>query len=170
MTPDRGGSPAGAGSSLVRPRLKVADLPANVGKELGISRWIVVTMEEIAAFAEATGDRQWIHVDVERASTGPFGGPVAHGFLVLTAVARLFPQILEITDRSMSVNYGTERVRFMSPVLAGSSVRLRGVLSGVEERPDDAKLLRISAKLDLAGSEEPAATAELLFLVSPGPS
>ena len=93
-----------------------------VGQHLGHSDWVTVTQDQVNLFAEATGDAQWIHVDVDRATAeSPFGGPVAHGFLTLSLLPRLMPQILEITGFRMGVNYGTEKVRFPSPVPVGTA-------------------------------------------------
>ncbi|MGY5889180.1 MaoC family dehydratase [Geodermatophilus arenarius] len=101
-----------------------------VGRHLGHSDWVEVTQEQVQQFADATGDHQWIHVDVERAKKeSPFGGPVAHGYLTLSLVPSLLPQIVEITGFRMGVNYGTEKVRFPSPVPVGSRVRAGATLA-----------------------------------------
>jgi acyl dehydratase len=151
----------------VRTRLTVAELPDHVGDALGPSDWIGIDFETVQSFADATGDDQWIHVDIERATIGPFGAPIAQGFLLLTVIAKLFPGILEVTDRAMSVNYGTDRVHFMAPVRVGSEVRLTGTLSGVHVRSDGSSLLSVSTTLELRGADEPAAVASLLFVVRP---
>ena len=112
----------------------MAELPGLVGTELGTSDWHEVTQEHVNLFAEATGDHQWIHVDVERAKAeSPFGGPIAHGYLTLSLLAPLSPQVLVVSDTVMGVNYGLNKVRFPSPVPVGSKVRLTATLKSVEE-------------------------------------
>jgi len=148
-------------------KLTVAELSEHVGDLLGTSEWIFIGRDDVVKFADATGDQQWIHIDAERAAAGPFGAPIAHGYLLLTVIAKLFPQVLEVTDRSMSVNYGTDRVRFVSPVRVGSSVRLTGTLTAVDNRPDGNALIHVATTLELQDSDEPAAVAEILFMVRP---
>ncbi|MCO7191443.1 MaoC family dehydratase [Pseudonocardia sp. McavD-2-B] len=104
-----------------------------LGEELGRSDLHEITQEAVDTFADATGDHQWIHVDPERAKDGPFGGTIAHGYLTLSLVPRLLPEILEITGFSLVVNYGCEKVRFPSPVPVGSTVRATAVLDEVTE-------------------------------------
>ena len=103
----------------------LAELPALVGQEVAVSDWITITQEQVNLFAQATGDHQWIHVDVERARAGPFGAPIAHGFLTLSLIPRFFESALEIRGTRMGVNYGLNRVRFTSPVPVGSRLRAR---------------------------------------------
>ena len=102
----------------------VAGLKAAVGEHLGYSEYIEISQERVNQFAEATGDFQWIHVDVERAKSGPFGGPIAHGYLTLSLGPMLYPTVVRIEGFSMGVNYGANKVRFPSPVPVGSKVRL----------------------------------------------
>ena len=109
----------------------IRELP--LGAELGRSDLHEITQEAVDKFADATGDHQWIHVDPEQAKAGPFGGTIAHGYLTLSLVPRLLPEILEITGFSLVVNYGCEKVRFPSPVPVGSKVRATAVLDGVTE-------------------------------------
>jgi acyl dehydratase len=104
-----------------------------VGMELGTSDWLEITQERVDQFADATGDHQWIHVDPERAKAGPFGGPIAHGYLTLSLSNALLPEIVEVRGISMGVNYGVGKVRFPSPVLVGSRIRASAVLDAVEE-------------------------------------
>ena len=99
------------------------DLVGMVGQPVATSDWILVTQEAVNQFAEATGDHQWIHVDVERAKAGPFGAPIAHGFLTLSLIPQFFDSALHIADVRMGVNYGLNRVRFVSPVPVGSRLR-----------------------------------------------
>ena len=116
-----------------------ADLARAVGSELGVSDWLTIDQDRINLFADATGDHQWIHVDPDRAASGPFGSAIAHGYLTLSLVNYFLPQIVEVQGISMGVNYGTEKVRFPAPVTVGSSVRGRGVLSDVKEIPGGAQ-------------------------------
>src|SRR3979490_1509807 len=113
---------------------RAADLKAYEGKEIGVSDWFTVTQEQIDKFADATGDHQWIHVDVERAKREmPGGKTIAHGFLTLSLIAGLAHQTHDIPQRSRGINYGSDRVRFTAPVPSGSRVRLRQTLTKVEE-------------------------------------
>jgi acyl dehydratase len=112
----------------------MAELPELVGTELGSSDWYEVTQERVNQFAEATGDHQWIHIDIDRAKKeSPFGGPIAHGFLTLSLVVPLVAQVLTVTDQKMGVNYGLNKVRFPAPVPVGSKVRASVRLESVEE-------------------------------------
>jgi len=105
--------------------LRIQDIEARLGQELAVSPWYEVPQQRIDAFAEATEDRQWIHVDPERARSGPFGSTVAHGFLTLSLLPRLAADALALADRKMGVNYGLDRLRFTAPVPAGSRIRAR---------------------------------------------
>ena len=102
----------------------IEGLKAAVGQDLGTSGWVEVTQDQVNRFADATGDQQWIHVDVERAKAGPFGGPIAHGYLTLSLAPVLLPEVLQVSGISMGVNYGCNKVRFPSPVPVGSKLRL----------------------------------------------
>src|SRR4051812_12087849 len=113
----------------------LADLPGLVGQELAVSGWSTVTQEQVNQFAEATGDHQWIHVDVERAKAGPFGAPIAHGFLTLSLIPKLVESCIEIRGTRMGVNYGLNKVRFPSPVPVGS--RLRAAVKLLQCEPVD---------------------------------
>ena len=110
----------------------LAELAALAGSDVAESDWITVTQDQVNQFAEATGDRQWIHVDVERATAGPFGAPVAHGFLTLSLLPRFFASALRVDEARMGVNYGLNRVRFPSPVPVGSRLRARIALAASE--------------------------------------
>lgn len=127
--------PSSRADNPVRILTGVDEIVAAVGEELGVSEFVVVDQKRIDTFADATGDHQWIHVDVDRANAGPYGAPIAHGFLTLS----MLPQLAETTYRfdgfAMKVNYGLDRVRFPHPVPAGSRVRLRATLSSVEQTP-----------------------------------
>jgi acyl dehydratase len=105
---------------------------AAVGRHLGFSDWVEVTQDQVNRFADATGDHQWIHVDVERARNGPFGGPIAHGYLTLSLSNLLLPQVVEVRGFSLGVNYGTNKVRFPAPVPVGSKLRAGVELTAVD--------------------------------------
>ena len=112
----------------------IAELPSLKGKELGTSDWIEITQERVNTFADATGDHQWIHIDVERAKAeSPFGGPIAHGYLTLSLIIPMYSEVLVVSDAKMGVNYGLNKVRFPAPVPVGSKVRARVTLKDVEE-------------------------------------
>ena len=98
-------------------------MKAAVGEHLGYSDWLEITQERVNKFAEATGDYQWIHVDVERAKDGPFGGPIAHGYLTLSLASFFLPQIARYEGFALAVNYGVDKVRFLAPVLVGTRIR-----------------------------------------------
>ena len=111
----------------------IDELKGLVGRDLGHSEWLEITQERVNTFADATGDHQWIHVDVERAKAGPFGGPIAHGYLTLSLVIPLFGELLKIEGVKMGVNYGLEKVRFPHPVPVGSKIRLNAKVVSVED-------------------------------------
>lgn len=137
-----------------------ADLPTHVGDLLGPTDWISVEQDRIVQFADATGDHQWIHVDVERANAeSPFGGPIAHGYLTL-ALANLFlPQLLVVDEFSMGVNVGLEKVRFPTPVPAGARIRATGeVVSAAEAGEGVQVVVRIT--IEVEGSTKPACVAD----------
>jgi acyl dehydratase len=138
---------------------RLEDLRAQVGQDLGVSPWLVLDQARIDHFAEATGDRQWIHVDPVRAAAGPFGSTVAHGFLTLALMPELADGAFEIGDVRMGVNYGLNRVRFPAPVPAGSRLRGHFRLLAFEPLPGGAQLT-IEATLALEGSDKPACVAE----------
>ena len=138
---------------------KLAELQALVGHELGSSDWLTVAQSRIDQFAQATGDHQWIHVDPVRAAAGPFGAPVAHGFLTLSLLPVLFETGFAIADVRMGVNYGLNRVRFMTPVRVGS--RLRGHFKLLAFEPlDGGAQLTVQATIELEGEGKPACVAE----------
>lgn len=134
-----------------------------VGEELGPTGWLEVTQERIDAFAHATGDRQWIHVDPARAADGPFGTTIAHGYLTLSLCAPLVAEALAgLRSESMSINYGTNRVRFPSPVPAGSRIRARVAVAAVEEVPGGEQAVLVTT-VEREGSEKPACVAEIVL-------
>ena len=138
----------------------LAELPGLVGTELGTSDWYEVTQEHVNQFAEATGDHQWIHVDVERAKAeSPFGGPIAHGYLTLSLLAPLVEQVFAVSDAAMGVNYGLNKVRFPAPVPVGSKVRARVTLKDVEEVAGGLQNT-LAVTIEREGGEKPVCIAE----------
>ena len=134
-----------------------------VGQHLGHSDWVEITQEQVQQFADATGDHQWIHVDVERAKKeSPFGGPIAHGYLTLSLIPSLLPQILDITGFRMGVNYGTEKVRFPSPVPVGSRVRAGAALASAT--PFDGGIqMNLDVTIEVEGASKPAMVATVVY-------
>ena len=137
----------------------LADLAALAGHEIGSSDWLLIEQSRIDRFAEATGDRQWIHIDPVRATAGPFGAPIAHGFLTLSLLPMMFESAFVVTDVRMGVNYGLNRVRFVSPVRVGNRVRGCFKLLGFEPLEGGAQLT-VQATIELEGSAKPACVAE----------
>jgi acyl dehydratase len=140
------------------------ELKAAEGEELGVSGWHEVSQEDIDAFAEATGDHQWIHVDPERAAQGPFGTTVAHGYLSLSLLPWLLGTMLTVSDARMGINYGIEKIRFTAPVPSGSQVRLKGVVRGAERRGEGV-LYRVGVEVEIEGADKPALVGEVVYLV-----
>jgi acyl dehydratase len=140
----------------------LAELSALVGQEVAVSDWITITQEQINRFADATGDHQWIHVDVERAKTGPFGAPIAHGFLTLSLIPKFFQTSFTIRNSGMGVNYGLNKVRFTAPVPVGS--RLRGHLKLLACEPIEKDGIQMTwlVTVEREGSERPVCIAESL--------
>ena len=136
------------------------DLAACVGQEVAVSDWITITQEQVKLFAEATGDHQWIHVDVEKAKAGPFGGPIAHGFLTLSLLPRIYETAMSVVESRMGVNYGLNRVRFMAPVPVGGRVRGRMKLLTSEAIPNDGLQMTWETTIELEGAAKPACVAE----------
>jgi acyl dehydratase len=136
------------------------DLADCVGQEVAVSDWITVTQEQVNRFADATGDHQWIHVDVERAKAGPFGGPIAHGFLTLSMLPKFYEAAFEVTESRMGVNYGLNRVRFMAPVPVGGRLRGRMKLLTAEPIANDGLQMTWETTIELEGSPKPACVAE----------
>src|SRR5205807_5480717 len=133
----------------------IEELKSKVGEHLGYSDWHQVTQDQVNLFADATGDHQWIHVDVERAKKGPFGGPIAHGYLTLSLGPTLLPEILRVEGISMGVNYGCNKVRFPSPVPVGAKVRLGASLVGLEDVAGGAQAT-VALTFEVEGQEKPA--------------
>ena len=149
--------------------LTLAGLSDRVGQELGVSVWVTIDQPRIDTFASCTGDRQWIHVDVERAKReSPFRGPIAHGYLALAMVAPLSMEVGVIPrDAAAGLNYGIDKVRFLAPVPVGARVRLRVVLVGIEPREGGQVVMKTLNTMEVEGSEKPALIAETLALLIP---
>lgn len=137
-------------------------LKALVGEHLGYSPYVEITQEQVNTFAEATGDHQWIHVDVDKATAGPFGGPIAHGYLTLSLGPMLSPQIFGVSDISMGVNYGAGKVRFPSPVPVGSQLRLGVTLQSVDDVAGGAQVT-MEFVFEIEGATKPSCVAEVIF-------
>ena len=139
---------------------------ARIGDEIGVSGWLAMDQERITAFAEATEDRQFIHVDPDAAARTPFGGTVAHGFLSLSMLSRMAAEAMLVPDSmKMAVNYGLDRVRFITPVRAGKRIRGRFTLDSVEEKAPGQILMRHTVTVEIEGEDRPALTAQWLGLL-----
>jgi acyl dehydratase len=132
------------------------------GADLGPSDWIQISQERVNTFAEATDDRQWIHVDVERAGGGPFGGTIAHGYLTLAMVIPLWTELLQINGIAMAVNYGLNRVRFPAPVPVGSDIRLRARVTAADDVPNGVQLT-VDLTVETSHGDKPAVVAQALY-------
>ena len=141
---------------------RLADLPALAGQEVAVTDWLTITQEQVDLFAQATHDHQWIHVDPVRARSGPFGAPIAHGFLTLSLLSRFFEMAFEIRDVRMSVNYGLNKVRFPLPVPVGSRLRARLTLQACDPVDDGGMQLTWRVTVEREGSDKPACVAESL--------
>ena len=140
----------------------IDELKTLVGEHLGYSDYVEVTQEQVNTFADATGDHQWIHVDVERAKEGPFGGPIAHGYLTLSLGPSLSPQIFGVSGISMGVNYGAGKIRFPSPVPVGSKLRLGAKLLSVDDVAGGVQVTMEFA-FEVEGAPKPSCVAEVIF-------
>jgi acyl dehydratase len=140
----------------------IDELKTLVGEHLGYSDYLEITQDRVNTFADATGDHQWIHVDVERAKQGPFGGPIAHGYLTLSLGPALAPQIFGMTGISMGVNYGAGKVRFPAPVPVGSRLRLGATLISVDDVAGGAQVV-MEFVYEVEGAAKPSCVAEVIF-------
>ena len=138
------------------------ELLGAVGQKLGASDWLAIDQARIDQFASATGDHQWIHVDPERARSGPFGGTIAHGYLTLSLVNAFLPQLIEVRGIAMGVNYGCEKVRFPAPVRTGSRVRGVGEIVAVEDVKGGAVQVTVRVSVEIEGSERPACVVDTI--------
>ncbi len=147
----------------------IEQLQAAVGQSLGPTDWISIEQSRVDAFADATGDHQWIHVDVERARQGPFGGTIAHGYLTLSLCSLFLPQLMRVDIAGMGINYGLDRVRFPAPVRVGSRIRGRGEIVSVTPVAGGIQVV-VRVSIEVEGSERPACVADTIsrFIVAGG--
>ena len=145
----------------------IDELKSLVGEHLGYSSYVEITQEQVDQFAEATGDHQWIHVDVERAKAGPFGGPIAHGYLTLSLIAGRFFEVLELQGFAMVINYGANKVRFPSPLKEGDRYRLSMDLGDVTEKAKGWHEALFKCAIQIEGSDKPACVAECVYRFLP---
>ena len=146
---------------------KIADLKSLVGESIGISDWMMIDQDRINKFADATGDHQWIHVDVERAKRGPFGGTISHGFLTLSLLPAFFATAFQIRETRTGVNYGLGKVRLMSPVPVGRSLRAHFTLMSWDGLEGGGAQLKIEMKVECEGISKPACVAESITRLFP---
>ena len=149
------------------PDYTMATAPQFVGRELGVTDWLTVSQDRIDQFAACTGDRQWIHVDVERARReSPFGAPIAHGYLNLSLIGALVIELGVIPpDAASGLNYGLDKVRFVAPVRTGARVRMRASLMAAEAQDRGRVLLKLQSTLEIEGEAKPALIAEVLCML-----
>ena len=140
----------------------LGDLAGLVGERVGVSRWHAVTQEQINLFADATGDHQWIHVDPERAKAGPFGGPIAHGYLTISLAPVLLGEVLRVDGISMGVNYGLNKLRYPAPVPVGSKLRVGAALAGVDDIAGGAQVT-MDLTFEVEGKDKPACVAQAVY-------
>ncbi len=141
----------------------IAGLKELVGQHLGYSDEMEITQERVNTFADATGDHQWIHVDPERAKDGPFGGPIAHGYLTVSLGPALLPSIVKVEGMRMAVNYGMGKVRFPAPVPVGSKLRLGAELTSLEELDGNGAQVTMTFVYEVVGAPKPSCVAEVIF-------
>lgn len=147
------------------PEYRMDTLDSFVGKELGVSEWLEIDQPRIDGFADVTGDKQWIHLDVPQASAGPFGAPIAHGLLLLGLTVKWAEDSGALpADRSMCVNYGYDNIRFPAPVKVGQRVRCRTSLKKVEPRGDNQMLITTHYVIEIEGAAKPALVADCIGL------
>lgn len=144
----------------------VEGLKALIGQEIGTSDWFTVDQERVNAFADATLDHQWIHIDEQRAATGPFGTTVAHGFLTLSLLPMFGEQIMNVTGMKVKINYGLNKVRFPSPVPVGSRLRDTATLSEVTEKASGVQVV-VTHVIEIEGADRPACIAETVGVMVP---
>ncbi len=148
-------------------QMTIAELAEAQNVDLGASDWLEVTQDMIDGFADATGDDQWIHVDPERAADGPFGQTIAHGYLTISLLPVLVQQLIDVTDRTMGVNYGIDRMRLTAPVPSGARIRAKGTIK--EGKPKGQGVLyRVGVEVEIEDSERPALVGEVLYMVYGG--
>lgn len=147
--------------------ITVAELAEAKDLDLGATPWRLVEQRRVDTFAEATDDHQWIHVDPERAASGPFGTTIAHGYLTLSLVPSLLKELMTITDHGRGTNYGLEKVRFTSPVPVGSEIRMVASVPGATRRDDGGVQYRVALQIAIKGQERPAMVGESIYLTYP---
>ncbi|HVC39090.1 MAG TPA: MaoC family dehydratase [Candidatus Dormibacteraeota bacterium] len=145
----------------------VEELRQAIGTTLGPSDWVTIGQSRIDAFAEVTGDRQWIHVDPQRAANSGFHGTIAHGYLTLSLTPLLMDQLTRIREGATSINYGLNRLRFLTPVASGARVRLLATVKDVIDRPPQGVLATYQISYELEGADRPALVAEIVSLLIP---
>jgi acyl dehydratase len=142
--------------------VSIADLPGLIGAEVGVSDWLEVSQERVNLFADATGDHQWIHIDPVRAAEGPFGQTIAHGYLTLSLLPVLLATVIRVQGVGMGVNYGTNKVRFTSPVLVGSQIRAGATLASVEEITGGAQVA-LDVTVEMKDAAKPSCVAQVVY-------
>ena len=148
------------------PVASLSEVQRRVGEEIGVSSWLMIDQERIDAFADATEDRQFIHIDPAAAAKSPFGGTIAHGFLSLSLLSRMGAEAILLPEATkMAINYGLDRVRFLAPVRSGKRVRGRFTLDSVEEKGPGQILMRHSVTVEIEGEDKPALSAVWLALI-----
>jgi len=151
----------------VRTFADLDELEAAVGQELGTTDWMEITQERVDTFADATDDHQWIHVDVERAKDGPFGGTIAHGYLTLSLIAHFNQELIRIETSGARLNYGLNKVRFPNPVKVGARIRCTATLNSLTDVPAGKQMIT-SYVLEIEGETKPACVAEMVVLLLHG--
>jgi acyl dehydratase len=146
---------------------KITDLQALIGESIGTSDWLLIDQHRVNLFADATGDHQWIHVDVERANAGPFGGPIAHGFLTLSLLPAFFATAFTIRETRSGLNYGLDKVRFVAPVPVGKRLRAHFRLLAWDALPNGGAQLKIEMTVECEGATKPACVAESITRLFP---
>ena len=142
----------------------IAEMSEHIGRELGVSDWVTIDQSRIDTFADCTGDHQWIHVDVERAKReSPFRGPIAHGYLTLAFLPYLLDEVLDVSDKKLTINYGIDKVRFPAPVPVGSRIRAQVTVNSAERKPIGV-LYNLGVTVEVEGQEKPALVGDVLFI------
>jgi acyl dehydratase len=143
--------------------IDVKDLEAHAGEHLGSSDWHEITQDQVNLFADATGDHQWIHVDPERAKSGPFGGTIAHGYLTMSLVPSLLQEVWKVDGMKMGLNYGINKLRFPAPVPVGSKVRADVNLAAVDDVGGGGLQTTLSVTIEIEGQDKPGCVAEVVY-------